>query len=200
MKDQRFSDKEIARKSLPRLPSSDDDFDDDDAPTPKAMPSELPSLPPSDLPSSRPQDRPDSPSEITPVPSRSATISRESIRQRSESTSVVGGKDPSQLLSELRECFQRNEQALYSQLSKTPVATLNDVRRSFETGGRGAVQRLYAWERKHVPEKAKRKRKATDNIETIDPVWWETDCHVVPGSNVVVRETEWASIIALTLR
>ena len=33
-----------------------------------------------------------------------------------------------------------------------------------------------------------------------EPVWWGKDNHVVPGGNIIVRESDWASIIAHTLR
>lgn len=199
-KDQRFSDDAIVRKSLPRLPSNDDAFDEGEMPTPKPIIAELPALSPSKPASPKSESHSEASSETTPISSRTATVSDEFPRDASEVATVVDGKDPSQLLFELRECFQRSEQYLYLQLSKTPTATLNDVRRSFETVSKGAIKRLSAWEQKHLPERKGKKRGKVDVIETVEPDWWKSDCHAVPGGNVIVRETEWASIIAFTLR
>lgn len=169
-------------------------------PTPKATMTELPALPPSKPASPQSESHLEGLSETTPIPSRTATVSDEFVSDALGTATVVDVKDPSQLLFELRECFQRSEQSLYLQLSKTPTATLNDVRRSFETVSRGAIRRLSAWEQKHLPERKGKKKGKVDDIGTVEPDWWKADCHAVPGGNVIVRETEWASIIAFTLR
>lgn len=33
-----------------------------------------------------------------------------------------------------------------------------------------------------------------------EPEWWNSVCHVVPASNMIVREDDWGSLIAFTLR
>ena len=33
-----------------------------------------------------------------------------------------------------------------------------------------------------------------------EPGWWKPGCHAIPGGKVVVREAEWGSVIAFTLR
>lgn len=103
------------------------------------------------------------------------------------------------LLSSLRHAFQRAEQTLYTELSRTPTASLNDVRRSFVTAARGASKRLSAWEAKHSSQFPKG-FKASGMPSLVEPEWWKAGCHAVPGGNVIVREDDWGSIIAFTLR
>lgn len=33
-----------------------------------------------------------------------------------------------------------------------------------------------------------------------EPEWWQRGYHAVPGANVIVKEDDWGSIIAFTLR
>lgn len=44
------------------------------------------------------------------------------------------------------------------------------------------------------------KKNAHARIDTIEPEWWKPGCHAVPGGRVIVREGEWGSLIAFTLR
>ena len=188
------------------MPSSDDEYEDDEMPTPKAVLAELPALTPSALGTPNLGCASDASTEGTPKTSSLTVSSKDtldtgSIESSASKCASTQGKDPSQLLSDLRQCFQRDEQALYSQLSKARTSSLNDVRRDFRTTSRSAIRRLYAWELKHVPEQRNRKRgKFANFIETIEPEWWKEECHAVPGGSVIVRETEWASLIAFTLR
>jgi 1-phosphatidylinositol-3-phosphate 5-kinase len=99
----------------------------------------------------------------------------------------------------MRFTFQRAEQALYFQLRDTPNSALNNVRREFHSAARGANKRLAAWEAKHVSKDA-RLRLATDREAIQEPHWWHSGFHAVPGGNVIVREEDWGSIIAFTLR
>jgi 1-phosphatidylinositol-3-phosphate 5-kinase len=191
-------------KTLPRLPSADeayDSFDEDGLATPKGHPSDLPPLPPNTplTPrnmSSGHQAYPfptldDAERSLHPHSASSATTS-------TSDTASSSSSEPSslQLLTSMRHTFQRTEQSLYAELARVPSASLNDVRRSFISAGRGAGKRLSAWEAKHasgppiIPEAAARS----------EPEWWQTGCHAVPGGNVIVRENDWGSIIAFTLR
>jgi 1-phosphatidylinositol-3-phosphate 5-kinase len=106
--------------------------------------------------------------------------------------------DPARLLSDLRHTFQGTERVLYAQLARTQVGSLNDVRWSFRSTARVAVKRLSAWENKHLPGEARSQIRRETSIT--QPDWWETGCHAVPGGNVFVREDDWGSIIAYTLR
>ncbi|QRV81361.1 1-phosphatidylinositol-4-phosphate 5-kinase [Ceratobasidium sp. AG-Ba] len=76
----------------------------------------------------------------------------------------------------------------------TGPGALNDVRREFVAQGRGAIKRIKAWEQKHLPE-----AKGLKEMKCVEPSWWSKDAHVVPGSDVVVREGDLGSIIAFTL-
>lgn len=106
-------------------------------------------------------------------------------------------KDNSQqLLVALRHNFHQIEQSLYTQLAKTSDDSLNEVRSAFLSTGRGTQKRLTAWQRKHLGPKAK----LVGELMAEEPVWWAKDCHVVPGGNIIVREADWGSIIAHTLR
>ena len=105
-----------------------------------------------------------------------------------------------QLLTGLRHSFQKQEQNLYAELSRTPTASLNNVRRSFIATARGASRRLSAWEAKHCTGHSKQGRRALGTLSLDEPEWWQRGCHAVPGANVIVKEDDWGSIIAFTLR
>ncbi|KAG8795028.1 hypothetical protein FRC12_018837 [Ceratobasidium sp. 428] len=98
------------------------------------------------------------------------------------------------LLQNLRAQLVAHEHALYDSLARVGPGGLNDVRREFIIQGRGAVKRVQAWEQKHVPE-----AKGLRELKCVEPGWWGKDTHVVPGSDVVVREGDLGSIIAFTL-
>jgi 1-phosphatidylinositol-3-phosphate 5-kinase len=64
--------------------------------------------------------------------------------------------------------------------------------------GRGAVNRIKAWETKHAPEV--QGSGMIRGIKSSEPWWWGKDTHVIPGCDVIVREGDLGSIIAFTLR
>ncbi|KAK0200125.1 hypothetical protein DFS33DRAFT_126576 [Desarmillaria ectypa] len=112
-------------------------------------------------------------------------------------------------ISDLRESFHRKEQALYAELLRTPVERLNDVRRGFLKGARGALEELEG--REKVPRMAdKNSVKTVINVGgtikpgagkiTSNPDWWEEKSHVLAGGNVIVREDDWGSVIAWCLK
>ncbi|KAJ8695190.1 hypothetical protein PTI98_007805 [Pleurotus ostreatus] len=195
------------RKSLPRLPSSDDPFDDDiddmDVATPtKATITGLPiSLTPLSFPQSSSNDyfvhhhaHSISSNSSTSTQTVSATTTNATP---APAPAPAPSADPAELLSRLRHTFQRIEQSLYYQLSKSPLSSLNDVRRSFLCASMGASKRLAAWQQKHLP--ADVAEAVGNTVLCVEPEWWAKGCHAVPGSNVVVRENDWGSIIAFTL-
>lgn len=96
----------------------------------------------------------------------------------------------------LRHNFHRIEQSLYTQLAKTSDDSLNEVRSTFLSTGRGAQKRLNAWQRKHLGPKAN----LVGELVVEEPVWWSKDYYVAPGGNIIVRENDWGSVIAHTLR
>lgn len=123
---------------------------------------------------------------------------------------------PAYRLSALRHTFHRTEHSLYAQLARTPPGSLNDVRRAFLYAATGAGRRLWAWQRKHVWNSERSggaeagggtatggARSVSDQRGALgveEPEWWGKKCHVLPGGSVVVREDDWGSIIAFTLR
>ncbi|CAE6475582.1 unnamed protein product [Rhizoctonia solani] len=101
------------------------------------------------------------------------------------------------LLKSLRDQLISHERELYDSLSHIGLGALNDVRRQFIMHGRAAVNRIKAWEKKHAPEV--QGSNAILEIKCSEPWWWGKDTHVVPGSDVIVREGDLGSIIAFTL-
>ncbi|KAI9439217.1 hypothetical protein H4582DRAFT_2119766 [Lactarius indigo] len=179
------------RKSLPRLPSSDDAWENpsEERLTPKGLPA---SLPPTPTHSAQPSLS--SLATITPThpgsdPSSDATV---------PSDDPIAMESPIHLLMNMRFAFHRAEQALYSQLRETPNAVLNNTRREFHSAAHGASRRLAAWETKHMSKDA-RQRLAADREAIQKPQWWHSGYHAVPGGNVIVQEEDWGSIIAFTL-
>ncbi|TCD63413.1 hypothetical protein EIP91_005595, partial [Steccherinum ochraceum] len=196
-------------KSLPRLPSAsiddaydflDDEDNDDGAVTPKGRPMNLPPHPPNtpqtprvasgssaSFPFSGNTDDLGSPTTLEALTPSTSAI-----------TVTVTGPEPKsdslQLLSSLRHAFQRTERYLYAELAHTPEDCLNDARRSFHTAAKGATRRLSAWQTKHTPN-----TRQDSEFSPPEPGWWATGCHAVPGSSVIVRESDWGSIIAFTL-
>lgn len=109
-----------------------------------------------------------------------------SIVTSSTATSSLG------LLSTLRQGFIATEQALYTSLNSTPSTSINDARRLFYSAAKAASNRLSAWEKKHVPTLGA-------HIHYQEPEWWSPGHHALPGGSIIVKEDEWASIIAFTL-
>ena len=98
-----------------------------------------------------------------------------------------------QLLMIFCHNFHWIEKLLYMQLAKMLDGSLNEVRSTFLSTGRGMKRRLDAWQRKHFGPKVK----LLGELVAEEPIWWGKDCHVVPGGNIIVRENEWGSIFAL---
>lgn len=197
-------------KTLPRLPSEDDAFDDEDSlPTPTGQPLPPPTTPSTPTPKVPAEDSGSYPFLSIPIPipkvftssekSSSSPTLTPSPSRRSPSLMTADDADSLQLLSGLRHKFQRTEQELYAELSQTPEKNLNDVRRSFVTAARGATRRLVAWEKKHSAHLPSGTALSDAPISP-EPEWWKSGCHAVPGGNVIVREDDWGSIIAFTLR
>jgi 1-phosphatidylinositol-3-phosphate 5-kinase len=210
-----------AKKSLPRLPSSVDPYDEGDEPTTPTAGAETPKahtagLPPPSSPllvSRSPLQRSVDDSIISTASSTTddgssiadLSESHSSAIQRSNSTTQldamgkVSGSDPVELLSGLWEAFQNTERSLYAQLSQTPSSLLNDVRLSFLSAAQGTRRRLHAWQKKHL-SKALKGAGAIGELSAPEPEWFKKGYHPVPRGSVIVREEDWGSIIAFTLR
>lgn len=140
-------------------------------------------------------------SESLPVPTSTTSSSSTPTSTLSTASSTTQPptplKDNSQkLLMALRHNFHQIEQSLYTLLAKTSDDSLNEARSTFLSTGRGTKKRLSAWQKKHLGSKAK----LVGDLVAEEPVWWGKDCHVVPRGNIIVRENDWGSIIAHTLR
>lgn len=134
--------------------------------------------------------------EPTVSSSRSSSSSASATPLPTPKATSTNNADPAELLSSLRQTFLRTEQSLYSQLAKTSVLSLNNVRRAFLSAALGADRRLQAWQKKHLSAIDKKPEK----LSVKEPEWWGKTCHVVPGGNIIVREDDWGSIIAFTMR
>ena len=181
-------------KALPRLPSSDGDYDEFDTPKNSAinLVNDITGLPaPPSTPVKSPwaeHDRaetndssPAPPGPPPPSPSKNAH----------EQT-------PAERLASLRHTFHRTEQSLYAQLGRTQSSSLNDVRRSFIASAKGAEKRLCAWQKKHISTLAA--SQIPERLTVEEPEWWGKKCHAVPGSSAIVHEDDWGSIISYALR
>lgn len=171
----------VSAKTLPSLP---DDESEHETPRDDTTPA-IPEKPASPTPSHPPTERSDSKLSAT----SSSSTSTRSLPKIPHSEEML------QLLQNLREDFQREEHSLYSMLAKTPNELLNNVKHAFKTSAKGATKRMAAWEVKHCA----RGTKVTSPYPE-DPIWWKTGNHVVPGSNILINESDWGSMIAFTLR
>jgi hypothetical protein len=196
-KEQYFQDETTQNrvKTLPPIPTLADSLslsDLSDSATDSATPT--PSTFRTDpVPQQRPSARPGSPPIDPPPLSPTHTL-----QSSSSTTSGAGDSSPVARLVKLRKVFKAIEQGLYTQLTSTPPETLNDARRAFLREARAASKRLEAWHRKHVHPADKESPPARPHVQ--EPEWWSKDCHAMPHSRVIVREKEWSSIIAFTLR
>ncbi|TDL16768.1 SAICAR synthase-like protein [Rickenella mellea] len=194
----------LSRKSLPRLPSTIDPYEDDmldESTIPEESLQSLPPLPPSPPTSPKLNPVPDPPEDRFSTRTSLMRLvagyyATQPPNTRTNTSSQSQPPDASTLLSNLRYSFQRSEQALYAQLSRTPTTNLNDVRREFAGVARGAERRLYAWQNKHARAAGEAD---LGKLVTEEPEWWKNGCHAIPGGKVVVREGEWGSIISFTL-
>lgn len=196
----------IAPSTLPRLPSTQESESEADSTehTPRTHLKSLPSLPghesgpetPEDPASAIPEKLVSLPTSRPPTERSDSKISAKSASSASTRSlpKIPHGEEVLQLLQNLREDFQREEHSLYSILVKTPNEYLNNVRHAFKTSAKGAAKRMIAWEAKHCA-------KGTKIISPYpeDPAWWATGNHVIPGSNILINEGDWGSMIAFTL-
>ncbi|KAI0033193.1 hypothetical protein K488DRAFT_48201 [Vararia minispora EC-137] len=188
------------RKTLPRIPSTWEDRSatSSSTVTPRAGTASLPSSPSS--PSLAPPSQLELERVVTPDLSlRSQGVPIDIYDPLAEAQSPRDhSAEALALLTNMRFTFQRIEQELYFQLRDVPEGALNDVRRVFHSAGLGSLRRLAAWEAKHLSKTAR--EEVAENRKTIEnPWWWRETYHAVPGSNIIVKDDDWGSIIAFTL-
>ncbi|CAG8515932.1 7915_t:CDS:2 [Funneliformis mosseae] len=101
------------------------------------------------------------------------------------------------LLDDMAKDFRVDEFELYDILKETKATVLNDVRKLFVEKIHSTKKRLLDWQKAHVREENLEK---FSNIEWVEPEYASSsNCHVFPGSPIIVREDEPSSIIAFTL-
>lgn len=180
------------KKKLPAPPPPEGEVADEstvDAPTPKARPAMLPR---SESFASQVSRKSQS-SQSSAISTSSDNLPSVTSATSSISSAVSA---PVVLLGNLRLAFQATEHALYASLNGTPTSSVNDVRRLFLSSAKAASKRLAAWQAKH----ASGAEEIVGKVYYPEPEWWAPGCHPLPGGSVVVREGEWASVIAFTLR
>jgi hypothetical protein len=172
--------------------------------TPRVPAKTLPTLPDDEPDHKTPSDdaAPTIPEKPASPPPRSATRSDTKLSTTSTSSAstrllpkIPHNQEMLQLLQNIRADFQREEHSLYSVLAKTPNGCLNNVRYAFKTSARGAVKRMSAWEGKHCA-----KGTTITSLYPEDPTWWINGNHAIPGSDILINESDWGSMIAFTLR
>ena len=199
----------VAPSTLPDpspSPTQESEMGADSTETPRVAAKTLPSLPDDEPEHETPGDdaTPAVPEKLaSPPPSRSSTERSDSKLSAKSSSSastrslpqIPHSEEMLQLLQNLRENFQREEHSLYSMLAKTPNEFLNNVRHAFKTSAKGAIKRMTAWEAKHCAKGTK-----VTSPYPEDPIWWKNGNHAIPGSNILISESDWGSMIAFTLR
>lgn len=138
-----------------------------------------------DLPTSRRETTDDSASDSSGPPSSAVPTSYASLHK----ISLQARHDESMALASLRVCSH---------------GTLNDTRRLFMAAARSLSQRLALWEQHHAEELGQADAASPDASTPptdfpIPSFMREKGVHVLPGSSVIIREDEPASIIAHTL-
>ncbi len=93
----------------------------------------------------------------------------------------------------LRSLIRSAEHSLYFQLSESSTDSLNNVRRAFISSASDAQLRLYNL----LPPEDSR---ILDDLKIQLPEWWQKGMYCPPDSGVVLRENDWGSLIAFTLR
>ena len=174
----------VPAKTLPSLPNDEPNHE---IPTPDdavpAIPKKPASLPPSRSQTERSNSKLSDKSAFS-APTRSLP-------------KIPRSEEMLRRLQSLGEGFRWEEHSLYSILVKTPGECLNNVRHVFKTSAKGGIKRMTAWEGKHC---------ARDTTITItssypeDPAWWIHGNHAILGSNILINESDWGSMIAFTLR
>jgi len=165
--------------------------------TPRMPAKSLPSLPVEEFDHETPPD--DASPTLSHPPSERSNSKLSTKSASSASTrslpNIPQSEDMLQLLQNIREDFQREEHSLYSILAKTPDGCLNNVRHAFKTSAKGAIKRMTAWEAKHCAKGTK-----VTSPYPEDPTWWINGNHAIPGSNILINEGDWGSMIAFTLK
>lgn len=87
---------------------------------------------------------------------------------------------------------------LLESISSTPQGLFNDLRISFSAFIRSSLSEIEAWEKKYLPENAD---EGLEALKEMIPEYAKEGgrVHALPGSGVLVREDEPASVVAYTL-
>lgn len=145
----------------------------------------------------------DSTAHQSPNPSRTATEHGSFIDEPIESprpSTSWGSIGAVQSLEKLRHAFLTAELALYKQLAESHTDHLNEVRRQFRSSATLAKRRLKAWTDREAPNAKGQEGLGDFDSSLLDPEWFDRASYLPPSSRVVVRDKDWGSIIAFTLR
>lgn len=128
-------------------------------------------------------------------------------------------------LNDVRRSFLATARGTQKRLSAWKRKHLGDRAKEIGELGSGGVMRISTKQGKSDLQSVKGKEKEkeekgdeSDNTDdkangttksepmkdnaslSMEPEWWKPGCHVLPGGNIIVREDDWGSIIAYTLR
>lgn len=197
----------LSMKSLPRLPSEDTSDDNIELTTPTAASHakfELSKLSSRSDSGRHQEDH----SSSTPATDNSFIGDPHFMQYRESlialSSAAGSGLDPVEKIAAMRAGFQQVELDLYAQLAKARLKDLNIVRRSFLTAGR-TVRDAFVEANPANNNTIKSRSDVVQlpfesKLHEKEPDWWAKRCHVVPMGNIIVREDDWGSIIAFTMR
>jgi len=133
------------------------------------------------------------------VDTNASTISSRRGTESSSSSSFAAGQSTGQTtgsmssLANLKDMIASAETALYKQLGRSSLEELGEIRRAFISSASDTYQRLQS----SIPPGLEG---AIPDILPTLPEWWTPKTHCLPNCSVIVRESEWGSIIAFTLR
>lgn len=133
--------------------------------------------------------------EFDALPASQSVISRG--RSKTIKASLV---DRQLLLENMQSTFRTDELDLRSQLPTTNASAINNLRKPFVDRLVAARGRLFAWEKKHLPELPRDERTQLELPSLVEPAYAAENVHALPADNsVLVRTDELSSIIAFTL-
>jgi 1-phosphatidylinositol-3-phosphate 5-kinase len=136
-------------------------------------------------------------------PSVESLISKDSLSLHSDSEAVstqpsdTGG--PLVRLEKLKDQTQRKQQELLQLMRMNPLTRLNDIRRKFRSEARQFKRMIEAWLDKYFKPLNLASGQHLMHINLQTPDWWDSKCHVVPGSRFVVKDGDLGTIIASAL-
>lgn len=133
---------------------------------------------------------------------------RQTFQRAEHDLYVQLSRTPENTLNDVRRAFTSTAKGAQKRLGAWQRKHLAGLVNGKSDGGGGSKARVRVDEEvlkelgvKDVKELLMSEGKGSAGlVKCAEPEWWAGGCHVVPGSSVIVREDDWGSIIAFTLR